>query len=63
MMDKYDEFFTAEKKRMEARMKYFMMGKKVNEIVKLVILFYDQKDSNLHSIVSEFSPEDQATYA
>lgn len=41
MMDKYDEFFTAEKKRMEARMKYFMMGKKVNEIVKLVILFYD----------------------
>lgn len=63
MMNKYDEFFNKEKKRMETRMNFFMMGKKVNEIIKQVILFYDQKDSNMHAIASLFGPEDQAIYA
>ncbi len=41
MMDKYDHFFEAEKRKVELRLNYFMTGKQMNEIVKLVIVHFD----------------------
>jgi len=45
MMTKYDEFFDAEKKKVDARLTFFMAGKQINDIVKHVVTFYDQRDA------------------
>jgi CRISPR/Cas system-associated exonuclease Cas4 (RecB family) len=53
MMQQYDSFFEKEKEAAELRLNALMAGKNIHEVIKQVIKYYEESETNRHKRLLE----------